>query len=139
MNAEYYIKCYQEEQMKIAKLNVTSERDGVIITFLMDEYEYVKKADNYFGTLVEIRKELELRNMKLLCKGCCRNVYPSPMSFDMCGGLIAYTMKMGEEVSREDKVNIFNDCTLEEYASVDEQLSYCKEWYEHIKELRYTL
>lgn len=132
---EYFIKCFYDQQMKEARLLALRESmDEVKIEFKLDELEFTKKSDNYFSTLLEVRKELEPRGIKLLCKGCSRNAYPSRMSMEMGGGLLANVMYMGKE--SESKVNIFNDCTLEEYATIEEQSLYLDEWYENIVKVR---
>ncbi|MDD6572443.1 MAG: hypothetical protein PUF12_08695 [Thermoflexaceae bacterium] len=136
MEREFVLKCYCNEAMKEAKIEVYDEGDDIVISFKLEELEFTKKAGNYFAALLEVRRELEPRGMKLLCKGCCRNVYPSSMSIDMCGGMVAYTMVMGKEVERGDSVHIFDGCTLEEYATIEEQLLFCEQWYENIKQVR---
>lgn len=136
MKNDYTIKCWRDGQIKEGILKVLEKGDDIIIDFTVDELKFVRKGDNYFTALVEVRKELEEKKIKLLCKGCCLNVYPSPMSFDMCGGLIAYTMKMGKEIDRRESVNIFDECSLEEYATIEEQLLFCKQWYEDIQLVR---
>ncbi|MCR4803173.1 MAG: hypothetical protein K5895_09245 [Lachnospiraceae bacterium] len=45
-----------------------------------------KEGDNYFETLIELRRELEKMDIKLLCKGGCENVYPSGMILNMGTG-----------------------------------------------------
>lgn len=136
MEKDYVIKCYSCKQIEEGKIRTIEKGNEILIDFKLGGLEFTRKGDNYFAALLEVRKELELRKIKLLCKGCCRNVYPSPMSFDMCGGLIAYIMKMGREIERKESVNIFDECLLEEYATIEEQLVFCKQWYEEIKLVR---
>ncbi len=38
-----------------------------------------RKNEVIFDALIDLRRRLETDNMKLLCKGCSRYVYPSPM------------------------------------------------------------
>lgn len=137
MEEKYLIKCYHNEQIKEATIQLTDNLDNTTISFKMEDLRFEKTANNYFSALLEVRKELEPLEIKLLCKGCCRNVYPSSMSMDMCGGMVAYTMTLGEEVKRKkDSVHIFDDATLEEYSTIEEQLRYYEEWYESIKLVR---
>lgn len=136
MRNEYILKCYYNEKMEECKMKILEKEGKVILHFFMEKLDVIKEGNNYFNALLKIRKELEARGVKLLCKGCCYNVYPSPMFLDLCGGLIAYTMKMGKEIDRRESVNIFDECLLEEYATIEKQLEYCKGWYENIKLVR---
>ena len=54
-----------------------------------------KEGDNYFDTLIDLRVELEKLDIKLLCKGCCKNIYPSGMLLSMGAGRKAYTLIFG--------------------------------------------
>ena len=136
MEKEIYLKCLDDDSMKEARLNIFRDINNTKIDFELDDLKFTKNADDYFAALIEIRKELEPKGIKLLCKGCSRNVYPSNMSIEMGGGWIAYEMKMGKEVEREDHVCIFDACTLEEYATIEEQLLFFEQWYENIKLVR---
>ena len=90
---------------------------------------YLKKeGDNYFDTLIKLREELEKLNIKLLCKGCCKNVYPSGMLLCMGAGRNAYTLIYGEQAKMNSLVDIFDSCSIDEYATIQEQLEYFEEW-----------
>lgn len=130
MKATYKINCMYKSQLVQGRLEVINEENDIVINLHLDEIFFCAQSENYFYALLELRKKLECQNIKLLCKGCCRNVYPSPMSIDMCGGLVAYSMEMGEEANK--KVRIFDDCELEEYATIEEQILFYKQWYEDI-------
>ena len=65
-------------------------------------------ASDFFAALCQIRKELEKLNLIPLCYGASLNVYPSGMSRDMGGGLVAYRLRMGQPARREDLVRIFD-------------------------------
>lgn len=134
MEKIYKIKCMYKSQLVQGKLEIANEENDIVINLYLDEMFFSAKSENYFYALLELRKKLESQDVKLLCKGCCRNVYPSPMSIDMCGGLVAYSMKMGKEADK--KVRIFDDCELEEYATIEEQRLFYKQWYEDIVTIR---
>ncbi|MDE5782646.1 MAG: hypothetical protein K2I03_14415 [Lachnospiraceae bacterium] len=78
-----------------------------------------KEGDNYFETLIELRQELEKMNIKLLCKGCCKNVYPSEMLLNMGAVRKAYTLIYGEQAKMNLLVDIFDSCSIEEYATIE--------------------
>lgn len=87
-----------------------------------------KEGDNYFETLIEIRQELEKMNIKLLCKGCCKNVYPSGMLLNMGSGRKAYTLIYGEQAKMDSLVDIFESCSIDEYATIEQQSEYFESW-----------
>ncbi len=75
-----------------------------------------------------MRRELENINIKLLCKGCCRNVYPSAIILSMGEGRKAYALTYGEQAKMENLVDIFTLCLVEEYATVKQQADFFQEW-----------
>lgn len=88
---------------------------------------------NYFEVLVKLRGELEKEGIKLLCKGCAKNVYPSGMISDMGMGRNAYTLFLGLPARMDSLVDIFNECSESEYASVLEQQVYFEQWIRSIE------
>lgn len=71
------IICIEKEQQRNAIIELTENEDTVTIKFSVEELILTKERDNYFETLIKLREELEKIDIKLLCKGCCKNVYPS--------------------------------------------------------------
>ncbi|MDE6312574.1 MAG: hypothetical protein K2M46_02980 [Lachnospiraceae bacterium] len=132
---EMYLNCLCNENMEKAylerELKMVDGEKKAILRFKLRDLEFTKETDNFFDTLIEIRKELEPRNIKLLCKGCCKNIAPSRMSIEMGAGVIAYIMELGKQAT--EKVSIFDECTINEYANVDEQLEFVEQWYESLK------
>jgi hypothetical protein len=61
-----------------------------------------KSASTHWDALRQIRFELEQEGMLLRCYGASRNVSPSGMSLDMCGGVRAYRLYPDRASSRED-------------------------------------
>ena len=86
------------------------------------------EADHFWGALINLRQILELKNIRLLCKGCSKNVYPSPMILDMGDARVAYRMILGQQVHKEDLVYIFDSCTPQEYATIEEQEEFYHRW-----------
>ena len=83
--------CIEKEQDRKAIIELTENQDSVTIKFSLGKLVLKKEGDNYFDTLIKLREELEKLNIKLLCKGCCKNVYPSGMLLCMGAGRNAYT------------------------------------------------
>lgn len=120
--------CIEKEQDRKAVIELTENQDSVTIKFSLGELVLKKEGDNYFDTLIKLREELEKLNIKLLCKGCCKNVYPSGMLLCMGAGRNAYTLIYGEQAKMNSLVDIFDSCSIDEYATIQEQLEYFEEW-----------
>ena len=107
------------------------------ITFECSSYK-IESHDNYpFSALLDIRKELEKRNLKILCNGSRLDVYPSGAAL---GSLKAYALKMGKVATRDDLVLIFestNDMT--KIATIDEQKNYYRKWLDSARSYRRDL
>jgi len=58
------------------------------------------------------------------------DVWPSGMGRDMGDGRKAYIHRLDRASSRDDLVDIFDPCKLEEVASVEEQGRYHDEWFD---------
>lgn len=83
---------------------------------------------DYFSALCSIRRVLELEGGLLHCYGASRNVYPSPMSRDMGGGIKAFKLHLGLQAKLSDLVSIFDSGADMSPATVDEQERFHKEW-----------
>lgn len=90
------------------------------------------ESSDYFSALVYIRNKYP--NYIFLCKGAKKNVYPSGMSRDMGGGVIAYELTLGKRAEIKDMVNIFDydddnvDCTPQQ------QQEFFNQWLISIRE-----
>ena len=104
------------------------EDNNCSIRFTVENNTYSSEAEHFWGALIKLRKQLEEHDIRLLCQGCCRNVYPSPMILDMGDARKAYKMTLGKHVKMEDLVFIFDPCEPEEYASIKEQAGFYDEW-----------
>ncbi len=133
MCEEYTVKCVISENEQDGIIQTYENENDVEVALRIGNIFIVKQADNFFEALVEIRKVLEKKGIKLLCKGCCRNVYPSSMLLGMGSGRKAYLLKMGEQARMSSLVDIFETCQIEEYASVDEQYNYFDKWCDSIR------
>ena len=109
---------------------VVLEEDGDICTVSLTCASFSSRAtaEDYFEAFAQIRTELGSRGLAPLCYGASRDVYPSPMSLQMSGGLKAYRMTLGMQVLTEDLVNIFDSGPGLDPASPHEQRAFHKEW-----------
>lgn len=128
MEKVYNILCKKNDIDKYAKIELVENDEDVNIIFIHDELSTNISAENYFDALISLRKELEKRSIKLLCKGCAKNVYPSSMILNMGNGERAYVLTMGKQARTSDLVNIFDPCDIQEYGSIIEQETFFKEW-----------
>lgn len=120
--------CIKKNQERNALIELTENDDVVVIKFSDGELVLEKEGDNYFETLIMLREELEKKDIKLLCKGCCKNVYPSGMILNMGVGRKAYTLIYGEPAKMNSLVDIFDSCSINEYATIEEQAEYFENW-----------
>lgn len=110
------------------QLQLKENEDDVELFLTIDGTIFVARNENYFDALILLRRQLEERNIVLLCKGCCKNVYPSGMILSMGYGDKAYRLTIGEPAKMNSLVYIFEPCDEKDYASVDEQHSFFEEW-----------
>jgi hypothetical protein len=71
-----------------------------------DGIERSYTAVDLYLCLGMVRKDFP--DVKFLCKGAKINVYPSRMSSQMAGGVVAYEVRWGESAGKDDIVNIFD-------------------------------
>lgn len=134
MEEKYEVSCIVYGNRNKAGIFLKEVGDNYQIKFQMDSLHIIAEGENYFYALLELREKLELQNIKLLCKGCSRNVYPSSMILSMGDALEAYELTMGKQAFTKDLVNIFDPCGYDEYASIKEQYAYYEEWAKSEKE-----
>ncbi len=120
--------CIENGQERNVLIELAENEDSVSIKISFGEIVLIKEGDNYFETLIKLRNELEKMDIKLLCKGCCKNVYPSGMLLNMGVGRKAYILIYGEQAKLNSLVDIFDACSLEEYATIEEQSEYFESW-----------
>lgn len=95
--------------------------------------EFTAQDEDVFSALVQLREQLESKELYILCEGSALNVYPSPMQFS-CGNTIkAYRMEFGKQSLNENLVYIFDVIDSSKVATVQEQLEFNSQW---IKSLR---
>lgn len=126
------IKLLHREQMFNEELFLYEEapddEDMVLIETTINGHKLSYKSENFFIALQALRKELESKNIQIICNGAAKNIYPSPMQMSMGSGRKAYKLSMGQQAKNSDVVDIF-DCDEELYfVNLDEQSKYYSEW-----------
>lgn len=135
MKEEYNVKCVIHEKEINGIIQTYERKEDVEIILKVENIVITEQADNFFDALIKIRKELENKEMKLLCKGCCKNVYPSGMLLGMGSGRKAYFLTINRQAEMSSLIDIFEACSIEEYASVEEQENFFNKWCDSIGEL----
>lgn len=90
--------------------------------------EFVARGEDYFSAFAAVRRQLEPLNIRVLCYGACRNVYPSGLLRDMAAGLKAYKLSLGQKPDQSDIVGIFDQGPEMDIASVDDQRRFYDQW-----------
>jgi hypothetical protein len=90
---------------------------------------FSRKSNDYFGALIHIRRELEAKQIRLLCWGARKDVWPSGMQRDMGGGMTAYQL-LGDGTNNPDARSIFEYASPETIGTVDEQKDNAEKWYQ---------
>ncbi|MEH6354332.1 hypothetical protein [Pseudomonas sp. 3JA] len=120
--------------------NVKIEIDGVVknavfecdqkttaMTVMMPD-GLVKKyaAADLYLCLGMVRRDFP--DVKFLCKGAKVNVFPSRMSSQMAGGVVAYEVRWGEAAGKNDIVNIFDYEDKDLTSDIAEQADFHRRW-----------
>lgn len=128
MENKYEICCFVNGNEYKSYIYLYEEQENYQIKFELGNSIIWSEGENYFDALINLRKKLEVDNIMLLCKGCSKFVYPSPMILSMGDALVAYELSIGKQAHTSDLVNIFEPCRYDEYASVDEQYNFYETW-----------
>ena len=107
--------------------------DLVAVKIKLAEKTYEARAESYFETLQNLRKELERDGIQILCNGAARNVYPSPMTLAMGYGRKASKMTWGKQALRKDLVDIFGYDESLVCCGVEEQNQYYMDWIQSLR------
>lgn len=121
----------QEVDLRCSRL----EADLCSIELSCDKMEPITKtAPDFFSALVSVRKELEAYEIKLLCWGARRDVWPRVIQLDWTGGLTA--CRLGEDYRYRGAKNIFVYSPPETIATVVEQVLFRDNWSEESRRLK---
>jgi hypothetical protein len=85
------------------------------------------ESHNYFEAFINLRRELELLQIKVLCFGARKDVWASGMQRDMGAGLSAYLLSAKGE-GRKPEQSIFDYAPPETIGTVGEQQKYAESW-----------
>lgn len=106
--------------------------DNVKLVLKNKEQKIAFSSDNYFDALKKLRRYLEDRNEKILCKGSNKNVYPSAMQLNAGSGRNAYSLALGKQAKFADVVDIFEESDYNSCASCDKQKEFFERWTESL-------
>ena len=81
-----------------------------------------------FECMVVLRQHLSKQRWLLLCNGARTDVYPSGMSREMSGGMMAYRHQLGIKPTRDDLVSILDYAPPESIGTPEEQRQYRTSW-----------
>lgn len=131
---EINVLCIENGVEKKVLIQLIENDDEIVkIKLLLGKITIEKEDETYFEALIKLRRDLEILNIKLLCKGCCKNVYPSGMILSMGTGRKAYTLILGKQAVKDTLVDIFDPCLADEYGTIEQQSEFFEAW---IKSLR---
>lgn len=123
------VKCIFKNSEHSAVLILDEIDDLMKIEFSMNDISLIKTDKTYFEALIQLRMDLEKLDIKLLCKGCAKNVYPSGMILNMGEGRKAYTLIKNQQAKMDSLVDIFDECSIDEYAIITEQKCFYEDWF----------
>jgi len=123
--------CNLNGEFNNAIIEIIDNKHEVEISLLFDQTR-IRESDTFpFIALQRLNKYLEDKNMKLMVKGCRRDVHPSGAFLI---GFNAYMLTMGKQASRTEIVNIFEpESNIEAIGTVEEQNKYYKDWLNSLK------
>ena len=127
MDEKYIVPCIIAGRTTDAVIEI-EDKEYCKILLTIEDMTLSSEDENYFYALTKLRKTLETNDIKLLCQGCAGNVYPSPMILDMGDAIMAYKLTLGKQAKMSDLVCIFEPCTPEDYATIEEQKSFYEAW-----------
>lgn len=108
------------------------DEDVVLLEITVDNQKLSYKSENFFSALLNLRKELEKKNIQIICNGAAKNIYPSPMQMCMGSGRTAYKLCMGKQARNLDVVDIFDCDEGLEFSNIEDQSKYYAEWLKSI-------
>ena len=107
---------------------VYEEDDSTRLELSFGETHLSAVAPDFFDAFAQVRNTLWERKILPLCYGASRNVFPSPMSRDMGGGVKAYRLTLGQHAKREDLVFLFDTGPDIEPVLPQEQEEFYERW-----------
>jgi hypothetical protein len=107
---------------------VELDRNWRLILETAGRHEEVDASD-CFHALQLLREKIRPDGYDIVCYGSSRHVYPSGMSRDMSGGLMAHKLYVGQQGQMKDVVRIFDTGPDVDLASAEEQDAFYQSWF----------
>ena len=98
------------------------------VTLRFEDQKIQETAENVFTAFTGIRRILERLELRPVCFGASRNVYPSAMALSMGAGVKAYRLTMGTPAMRSDLVHIFKNDPSVNPVYPPEQAEFYSKW-----------
>jgi hypothetical protein len=89
--------------------------------------EWSGRGIHYFGAMIDLRRQLELVSIKLLCFGARTDVWASGMQCESSLGLQAYLLS-SPQPGRKPQFGIFEYAPPETIGTVADQEQYHQNW-----------
>ncbi len=102
--------------------------DDCSLLLIWDTQELRANARDFFASLRDIRRILELQGLRPKCYGASRSAYPTGMCSEMASGLKVYRHYMGKRRSLDDAVDTFAVGDDIDLATVEQQYQFHEEW-----------
>ena len=120
-----------EEISAILEYTTTHSQTKIILTFNDTKIS----AENYdlLDTLIDIRKQLNEKDLDILVAGSRKNIASSPMLRDSSAGESTYFTRLGIQARLEDIISIFDPIKKEDLSSLREQNQFRKIWSDSLK------
>jgi hypothetical protein len=116
------------ELVSFAKYSSESYAGATCLELQLEKVRrFYHESHSYFDALIELRKEFEPLQIKVLCYGARKDVWASGMQRDMGAGLTAYLLSAKGE-GRKPEQSIFDYAPPETIGTVDEQRKYHEDW-----------
>jgi hypothetical protein len=111
----------------VEKARIECDRQKPALIFTMKNgLKKTYAASDLYVCLGMLRADFP--NIKFLCKGAKLNVYPSRMSSQMSGGVVAYELCMGKTTGQDDIVNIFDYEDMDITNDIEQQREFYRQW-----------
>ena len=105
-----------------------SETDPYWVEAIISDKVVHSDGLDLFAALQEVRRSLWKAEISPLVNGARVDAYPSSMTREMSGGLLAYLHELGVRPSKSDLVNIFDRADASMIGSVESQEKYFSTW-----------
>jgi hypothetical protein len=110
------------------EVTVTESGDDYRVVLSCGNTLFSGEASDIFAAFAQIRIALRNEGATALCYASSKNVFPSPMSRSMGGGLKAYRLTSGKQALKQDLVCIFDTGPDIEPVSPTEQQAFFDSW-----------